>query len=102
MPSVLDPLTPLILPSSAQNVRKVRPAKPKTAKIAPQSPPATWALAVKIRAFCFDPSLVHPHGRCTKGYWWVCNTSLPLSGPFRPKPLPPAHAQVHATEASLA
>ena len=56
-----------------------------------------WAVAAKMSAYSLSPGLVHSRGRCTKGYWywWVCNASLPLSGLFRPKPLPSAPAQAH-------
>ena len=35
------------------------------------------ASTVAQSVYSLSPGLVHPRGRCTKGYWWRCNTSSP-------------------------
>ena len=102
IPSVLDPLAPLSLHPSAHIVKKFGPALSCKLPKLPLRDHYIWAVAAKMSAYTLSAGLVHSHGRCTKGYWWVCNASLPLSCLFRPKPLPSSPAQAHTTEASLA
>ena len=59
-----------------------------------------WAVAAKMSAYSLSTGLVHSCGRCTKGFWWICNASLPCL-PFSGRNLYPQPLLRHTQQGPL-